>query len=299
LPGVEEDLVAYPLAETYRLRILALFPAAFLGLLALAFCAPAIEGRPILVPIVVILLAASVILLLLTAISRLTIDPHVLAVRFVSIRTTRLRWDRIVSARYGLSFPSLALGVTLTEVSGRRVRVAFGYWANERRMLDTFAAQLDAVRPEMDAPTTQIVAEILRGDSRDEETAQGQDSRLMDGVTRRARRNPVELGGTGRAWLAAPWLAYGLVVTIIGANLGSREVSLVAAVPAFAIGAALGAISHSSAIARARFSAVATLLLAVGPYLVLAPVLGPASATYVVGFVGVLLVGWTNDRMQA
>lgn len=267
--------------ERFQLRKLAFFPVAFVAFLAMAFCAPAIEGRTILVPLVGGLLVASAGLFLLAAWSSLTVDEQGLNVRLFSLRVGRVAWGRLATARYGMSFPSLALGITLTETDGRRARLHFGYWANEDRLLAVVMPRLLGAAPEMDAETAQIVA-LVTGTPAREATLRHVPLLDRRRGSRAARRAPW-------ATRIAPVLAYLVAVVVISIRLADRGASPIGTAAAFAAGGLVAAVASSGARANSRGGVAAGIMLLVGPLAFLAAAIGPAAAGYVLGFVGGLL----------
>ena len=101
--------------ETFRLRRMAYFPAAFLVLGALAFCAPAADGREIAIPVVIVLLVIAAGLMVLALRSRLVTDAEGVDVQFFGLRSSAILWDEVVAATFGMSFPSLAFGIRLAD----------------------------------------------------------------------------------------------------------------------------------------------------------------------------------------
>jgi len=274
--------------EKFQLRKLAFFPAAFVAFLAVAFCAPAIEGRAVLVAVVVGLLLASAGLFVLAVFSSLTVDEQGLNVRLFSLREGRVSWNRLTTARYGMSFPSLALGITLTEIGGRRARLHFGYWADEDRLLALVAHRLLGAAPEMDAETAQIVALVTGTPARE---ARLRHVFLLD---RRpgSRSTPRALSATR----LAPMLAYLVAVVAIGSSLADRGASPLGTAGAFAAGGLAAAAMSAGARANSRGGVAVGFTLLVGPLAFLSATIGPAAAGYVLGFGGGLLVarlaGW-------
>ena len=74
--------------------------------------------------------------------SRLVTDEDGLDVRFFGLHSRAIRWDEVVAATLGMSFPSLAYGLWLADGGGRRVRLHFGYWDDEERLLSMVAPRI-------------------------------------------------------------------------------------------------------------------------------------------------------------
>ena len=269
--------------ERFGLRKLAHFPAAFVALIALGVCAPALDGREIPVPVVAGILAAAAILEVLTLVSALIADDNGLSVRFFSLRWKRVTWDRLARAEYGMSLVSLALGITLTEKDGRRARLQFGYWADEDRLLALVTPRILEARPDMDAETAQIVA-LVTGTPPRRPTL-----RRVPWLERRRSqaRSSQQRTPTGTI---APLLAYLVAAAVVVIGLVGRGANPIGAAAAFAVGGLAGLITPSGAAGQSRGGLAALFVTMVAPFVALAVAIGPASTTYVLGFVGTLLV---------
>ena len=240
------------------------------------------------IAVVVGLFLASAGLFLLAVWSSLTVDEQGLKVRLFSLHEDHVSWNRLTTARYGMSFPSLALGITITEIDGHRARLHFGYWANEDRLLALVAHRLLGAAPEMDVETAHIVALVTGTPARD---AQLRHAFLLD-----RRRGSRSARPALSATRLAPVLAYLVAVVAIGSRLADRGESPLGTAAAFAAGALVAAVVASRARANSRGSVAVGIILLAGPPALLSATIGPAAAGYVLGFVGGLLVarlaGW-------
>lgn len=89
----QRAVVAGTRLESFRLRKLAYFPAAFLVFAALAFCAPAADGRAIAIPVVIGLLVIAAGLVLMALMSHLVAGDERLDVRFFGLRSRAIHWE--------------------------------------------------------------------------------------------------------------------------------------------------------------------------------------------------------------
>ena len=113
-------------------------------------------------PLAVGSLLVAALLLVLGLRSRLSADLEVLWVRFFGIRGTAVRFDALVSATFGMTFPSISFGVTLRDHDGERVVVHANWWRDERAIVAFIAQRLLEHDVPMDRDTAALVARALR-----------------------------------------------------------------------------------------------------------------------------------------
>lgn len=267
--------------ERFRLRKLAYFPAAFLAFAALAFSAPAVDGREIAMPVVIGLLVIAAGLVLLALMSRLVRDDEGIDVRFFGLRSRAIRWDEVVAATFGMSFPSLAFGIWLADRGGRRVRLHFGYWNDEKRLLSIVAPRILQAGPDMDAQTAEILARVTH-------TKPGPASlRRVPWLERRTGRRAREGERNGSTRVIAI-IGYVILLIIGVGGMVQRGASPGAAAAAFGAGVAVSVLYpwdlHRPAWIAGSFAVIAALPLAI--YLAV----GAAAAGYLLGLFGGLIV---------
>lgn len=266
--------------KRFRLRGMAYFPAAFLAIAALAFCAPAADGREVAIPAVIGLVVAAAGLVLLTGVSRLVTDEDGLDVRFFGLRSRSIRWDEVVAATLGVSFPSLAYGIWLADAEGRRVRLHFGYWDDEERLLSLVAPRILDVGPDMDAEAAEFLGRLTHTDPR-------------PGMLRRIpwleRRTDLQAGkseGNGTTRVVAS-IGYGIFFIIGVAGMAQRGASPIAAAAAFGAGLAVSVL-YPWDLNRPAWVAGSVAAIAILP-LAIYFVCGPAAGAYLLGLFGGLL----------
>lgn len=267
--------------EIFRLRTLAYFPAAFLLFTALAFCAPAVDGRAIAIPVVLGLLVITAGLALLAFMSRLVTDDGRIDIRFFGLRSRAIRWDEVVAATFGMSFPSLAFGIWLADPGGRRVRLHFGYWNDEDRLLSVVAPRLLQVGPDMDAGTAEILGRMTHTKPRPATL------RRVPWLERRTGR-PARGGESNWSTRVIAIIGYVTLLIIGVGGMVQRGASSVAAAVAFGVGVAVSLLypwdEHRPAWVAVSVAVIAALPLAI--YLAV----GAAAAGYLLGLFGGLIV---------
>ena len=140
--------------------VLAAMPGA-LGVLALfgAFTRTGTSDGAFPLAIASLLIAA--LLLVLGLRSRLSADMDVLWVRFFGIRGTAVRFDDLVSATFGMTFPSISFGMTMKDGHGKRVVVHANWWRDELSILAFISQRLLEHDVPMDRDTAALVARAL------------------------------------------------------------------------------------------------------------------------------------------
>lgn len=280
-PHSQEAVLGTTRPERFRLRTLAYFPAAFLLFAALAFCAPAVDGREIAIPVVLGLLVITAGLVLLALMSRLVTDDEGIDIRFFGLRSRAIRWDGVVAATFGVSFPSLAFGMWLADPGGRRVRLHFGYWNDEERLLSIVAPRILQANPATDAETAEILARATH-------TKPGLAAlRRVPWLERRTGRQAREREGNGSTRVIA--IIGSVILLIIGVGgMVQRGASPGAAALAFGVGVAVSLLypwdQHRPAWVAGSVAVIAALPLAI--YLAV----GAAAAGYLLGLFGGLIV---------
>jgi hypothetical protein len=213
--------------------------------------------------------------------SRLVTDDEGLDVRFFGLRSRAIRWDEVVAATFGISLPSLASGIWLADRGGRRVRLHFGYWNDEERLLSIVAPRILDVSPNMDAETAEILARMNH-------TKPGLAIlRRIPWLERRTGRRARESDGNGTTRIVAI-IGYAIFFIIGVGGMAQRGASLGAAAAAFGAGIAVSLLYpwdlNRPAWVAGSVAAIAVLPLAI--YLAV----GAAAAGYLLGLFGGLIV---------
>jgi hypothetical protein len=113
-------------------------------------------------PLGVVAMTGAASLLLLGLRSRLSIARNQLTVRFFGLRSTTVEFEHVKSATYGMTFPSISLGMTLKDHQGKRAVVHANWWREEPTVIALVAQQLLERDIAMDEATASIVARTLR-----------------------------------------------------------------------------------------------------------------------------------------
>jgi hypothetical protein len=228
-------------------------------------------------------LAIGVGLALLALVSSLVVDAEGFAVRFFSLRWKRITWSRLAKAEYWMSFPSLALGITMTETGGRRARLHFGYWADEDRLVALVTARLLEVAPEMDAETAQIVS-LATGTP-----ARTATLRRIPWLERRRGRPLADPRPSETSWVGLV-VAYLVITVVVIIGILGRGDHLIAAAMAFVAGGAAAGLAPIDTKMDARVGTVIFVAALLVPFAVLAPLIRGASTAYPLGFMGWFLL---------
>jgi hypothetical protein len=112
-------------------------------------------------PLAVASLLIAALLLVLGLRSRLSADRELIWVRFFGLRGTAVRFDDLVSATFGMTFPSISFGVTLKDHHGKRVVVHANWWRDEPAVVAFVAQRLLERDVPMDRDTAALVARAL------------------------------------------------------------------------------------------------------------------------------------------
>jgi hypothetical protein len=263
---------------------LAYFPGAFLWFIAIAFLTRAVEGRPVIWPIVGTLVVGGGLLSGLAWASRLRFTDSAIYVRFFSFRGTTMLWESIATTTYGISYPSLGIGITLRDTEGRKVIIHFNFWDREQLLFRELARRLTEIDPAMDVGTRQVVA-LAMGSATPATTVEGADGPRSGGTDFRRRT------GTLAAIVALAILA---IVVVVG--FSAQRGNWLALSALFAAGAAAGVLaSHGRTLDSPSKISWLALVLIFLPTAVLTVVLGPAGGGYFVGFVVALVAQWVKN----
>jgi hypothetical protein len=107
-------------------------------------------------------LVAAAALLILGLRSFITVDDARLAVRFYGIRTTRIRWDEMASATFGmLPPPSISFAITIRPRRGRKAIFHANWWRRESEILARVARQIVDRGVAVDRDTARILGHAL------------------------------------------------------------------------------------------------------------------------------------------
>ena len=105
---------------------------------------------------------AAATLLILGSRSFIAVDEEGLAVRFYGIRTTRIRWEEMASATFGLlPPPSISFAITIRPRRGRKVIFHANWWRRESEILARVARQIVDRGVAVDHGTARIVGHAL------------------------------------------------------------------------------------------------------------------------------------------
>jgi hypothetical protein len=107
------------------------------------------------------LLAGAAALLLLGLRSFIRVGPTDMTVRFFGVRANTVKFDRLASATFGMSFPSISYGIALMDHEGRRVIVHANWWRNEPDVVRPVMRALVDHDVAMDRTTARLVARTL------------------------------------------------------------------------------------------------------------------------------------------
>jgi hypothetical protein len=266
------------------LRKLAYFPGAFLWFIAIGFLTPAVESRPVIWPIVVALVVGGGLLGGLAWASRLRFTDSAIYVRFFSFRGTTILWESIAATTYGISYPSLGIGITLRDTGGRKVIIHFNFWDREQLLFRELARRLTKIDPAMDLGTRQVVA-LAMGSATPATTVDGADGpRSASSHWRR------------RASILAVMVALAILVIVVVVGFSAQRGNWLALSGLFAAGAAAGVLASQGRTldSPSNMSWLALVLIFL-PTAVLTVVLGPAGGGYFVGFVVALVALWVKN----
>lgn len=113
-------------------------------------------------PLGAVLLGAAATLLALGLGSYLAVDEQGVTVRFYGARSTRVRFDELVAATFGMSFPSISFNVALKDRRGSTARVHANWWSRERDIMAIVLRELLDRDVSMDRQTAALVARTLK-----------------------------------------------------------------------------------------------------------------------------------------
>lgn len=102
------------------------------------------------------------LLTVLTARSFVRADETALTVNFYGFRPTTMRWDSVRRVTFGMSWPSISLGYTLTDATGRRAIVHVNWWDQEARLVRVMLEHVVAGGAAMDEDVLRLARRILR-----------------------------------------------------------------------------------------------------------------------------------------
>ncbi|MEK6719554.1 MAG: hypothetical protein AABZ33_02655 [Chloroflexota bacterium] len=262
-------------ADAFRLRRMALFPSVFLAGLGLAFMVPALQGRPVIAPIVVGLLATSLVLVVLVRRSVLRMDEGAVSVRFLSIRSTTVFWQTVTAATYQMSFPSISFGIHLRDAGGRRVVIHAGWWEREETIFTKVARRLLELQIPMDEATALIVS---RATGAPAPPAQIEHRPLLRSAEH--ARPSSDLRG------ASLLVALGVVGLVLGLATASRGESVPLFLVFVIVGVLVAVLSRPRDDVSSRPSRILLQAgLLIGPAAILSALWGSAGSGYVLGFV--------------
>ena len=109
-----------------------------------------------------LLLAPGLCLLVLGIRSNLTVRPEAVSVRFFGVRETTIKFDQLVSATFGMTFPSISYGIALTDRDGRKAIIHANWWNDEAAVMRPILRALADRDVAMDRTTARIVSKTLR-----------------------------------------------------------------------------------------------------------------------------------------
>ena len=110
----------------------------------------------------VVCLVAGAALLVLGLLSFIAVDETGLAVRFYGLRTSRIRWDEMASATFGvLPPPSISFAIIIRPRHGRKVIFHANWWRREPELLARVARQVIDRAVAVDRSTARIVGHAL------------------------------------------------------------------------------------------------------------------------------------------
>lgn len=113
-------------------------------------------------PVGAVLLVAAGALLVLGLRSYLALDDHGVTVRFYGIRATRVRFEELVAATFGMAFPSISFSIALKGSRDRTARIHANWWRREREIMAVVLGELLDRDVAMDRQTAAIVAKTFK-----------------------------------------------------------------------------------------------------------------------------------------
>jgi hypothetical protein len=114
----------------YALAFVAGFPGAIGGLaLAAAMSRAGLSDGAFALGVGLLLLAGCLLVLGLRSV--LVVGPDRVTARFFGLRGTSVRFDRLTSATFGMTFPSISYGIALIDRVGRKAIVHANWWQDE------------------------------------------------------------------------------------------------------------------------------------------------------------------------
>ena len=107
-------------------------------------------------------LSTATLLLILGLASFLALDEAGVTVRFFGFRSTRVRFDELVAATFGMAFPSISFSLALNDSRGRTARIHANWWRRELDIVPAVLRELLSRDVAMDRQTAALVALTLK-----------------------------------------------------------------------------------------------------------------------------------------
>jgi hypothetical protein len=145
----------------YALAFVAGFPGAIGGLaLAAAISRAGLSDGAFALGAGLLLLAGCLLVLGLRSV--LVVGPDRVTARFFGLRSTSVRFDRLTSATFGMTFPSISYGIALIDRDGRKAIVHANWWQDEAEVMRPILRALVDHDVAMDRTTARVVSQTLR-----------------------------------------------------------------------------------------------------------------------------------------
>ena len=144
----------------YALAFVAGFPGAIGGLaLAAAMSRTGVTDGAF--PLGAGLLLLAGFLLALGIRSVLDVGPDSVMARFFGLRGTTVAFNRLASATFGMTFPSISFGIALVDRDGRKVIEHANWWRDEAEVMRPIFRALVDHDIAMDRTTARVVSKTL------------------------------------------------------------------------------------------------------------------------------------------